>query len=115
VLHWINRILAPFIHLNTIQEASEFINQREEPIENTRFLGSDYPELDSIYRRKVLKTRVLVLNKDYWKNHEAVKVARDLADRLELRFGYSSNEKVMKHFDDQFKYLSLNRQMNQGF
>jgi len=115
VLHWINRLIAPFRHLSSVTEAEEFLDLSEEPAENTMFLGKDYPKLDSIYRRKNLKTRVLVLNRDNWKKHEAVQAARKLADRLELRFGYSSNDKVMKHFDAKYKYLSLNNQMNAGF
>ena len=67
--------------------------------ETTSFFKNDYPALGSFYENTEFKTRVLVLDTDEQEVHDANEAARHLADRHDLRFGYSDNEEVMDLFD----------------
>lgn len=56
--------------------------------------------IDEYWKKAELKARVLVLDKNPIEKHEANEAARHLADRFELRFGFSDDEFVLDDFDE---------------
>ena len=64
--------------------------------------------MGSFYDNAEFKTRVVVMNQDSKELHEAHEAARHLADRHDLRFGYSSDENLMRSYDKKKGYLTHN-------
>jgi hypothetical protein len=67
------------------------------------------------YDNAEFKTRVVVMNQDSKELHDANEAARHLADRQDLRFGYSSEETLMRIYDKKHKYLTHNFENSGSF
>ena len=65
--------------------------------------------MGSFYENTEQKTRVLILDTDDEEVHEANEAAKHLADRHDLRFGYSNNDEIMARFDKETGLLSRNK------
>ena len=74
-------------------------------------MDNDYQELGSFYINSEQRTRVLLLDDDEKEVHESMEVARHLADRHDLRFGFSEDYEVLQDFDKKYQYLTRNKQM----
>jgi len=64
LLHLMNRLLLPLLHLNTEEEIARFLDVDTEPIENTRFFKKEPLPLGPIFERFQYKTRVIVFIND---------------------------------------------------
>ena len=115
VLHWINRIVYPFTELRTAKQLWTFFKHEKESVESTDFFVSQYPPLGKFYEEAEFKTRVLVLDQDEKELHDAYEAARHLADRHDLRFGFSSEEVVLRAYDKKTGALTHNFERNGAF
>lgn len=112
VLHFMNKIMHPVVHLKDMAQIEEFSKHDFEWTEETDFINSEKPApLGDIFEHSVLKTRVLVLDQDAKELHDAQVAARHLADRVELRFGFNRDEAVLKEYDDKYHDLKNKKEM----
>lgn len=65
--------------------------------------------LDKLYDNSVLKTRVILLDKEPKEIHDHIEAAKHLADRYDLRFGFSRDDKVLQDYDNRYAYLTNHR------
>jgi len=92
-----------------------FLKHETENVENTDFFKFNYPPMGSFYENAEFKTRVVVMNQDDKELHDAHEAARHLADRHDLRFGYSSDLSLMRAYDKKHNYLTRNFNKNGAF
>jgi hypothetical protein len=71
--------------------------------------------MGSYYDNAEFKTRVIVMNQDNKELHDAHEAARHLADRHDIRFGYSSDEALMRSYDKVHGYLTKNFKASGAF
>ena len=103
---FINRILHPVIELNKESKVQNFIGTDAEMIESTSFYKGKYRPFKDQFDKLQKVTRVLGVFEDSTKYatkiEEFKKVARELAERTDLRMGIITDPELVKNYKNKF-------------
>lgn len=106
IMHLVNKLVHPFLQLDSEEAVDRFLNLAKEPEETTALLKKYPPYLGRYYDDKQLKTRALLLifNKDdYDQEIDFLKeAARNSARRESLRFGIVSDPSIVRLYKKKY-------------
>ena len=110
VLHWINKIVHPFIDLTTLKQLEHFKKTHDEIREVTPFMKDNFLPMGPFFKHALQKSRVLIIDENKKEDHEAFMAARHLADRPEVRFAHSDHHEIIQDFGNilQFNWYGRN-------